>query len=44
MVAPASLVTVSGFAPVENYDGIDARLESDTALGFVVRQETDLCL
>ena len=46
-VASASLVTVLSeghvFVPVENYDGIDARLESDTGLGFVVRQEADLC-
>ena len=47
VIAPESLLTMQSegrvFVPVENYDGIDARLESDTALGFVVRQGRDLC-
>ena len=38
LVAPESLMTIQSeghiFVPVENYDGIDARLESDTSLGL----------
>ena len=45
-VAPESLMTIQSegriFVPVENYDGIDARLVSDTLLGFIVMQEADL--
>ena len=46
LVAPESLMTIQSeghiIVSVENYDGTDARLESDTSLGFVVRQEVDL--
>ena len=47
VVTPESLVTMQSrgcvFVPVENYDGTDARLESNTVLGFIVRQDVDLC-
>ena len=44
LVSPEPLMTNQSriFVLVENYDGMDARLESDTALGLVVRQEADL--
>ena len=47
IIAPEALVTMQlegpVFVPIENYEGCDAKLESDTILGYVVKREAEFC-
>ena len=47
VTAPEALVTLQSegriFVPIENYEGLEAKIESDTPLGYVTRQKGEFC-